>query len=148
MPHAKVYIHFVWTTKNRLPFLHTYELRKTLWTHIKENAVKKGIFIDKINGYQEHCHCLISLGIEQSMANVMQLVKGESSYWMNKNRLCKHKFEWQDEYFAISISQSQVDKVRTYIDNQEEHHRKKTFQKEYDEMIELYAFSETLRLKT
>jgi len=95
MPHSKVYIHFVWTTKNRIPFLDTYELRKNLWNHIKDNAKKKGIFVDRVDGYQEHCHCLVSLGIEQSMANVMHLLKGESSYWMNKNRLCKFKFEWQ-----------------------------------------------------
>jgi len=139
MPHAKVYIHFVWTTKNRIPFLDTYDLRKNLWNHIRDNAKSKGIFIDSINGYQEHCHCLISLGIEQSMANVMRLLKGESSYWMNKNHLCKFKFEWQDEYFAHSVSESLVDKVRSYIDNQEQHHAKKTFQREYDEMIELHG---------
>jgi len=140
MPHAKVYIHFVWTTKNRIPFLDTYDLRKKLWNHIKDNAKAKGIFIDSINGHQEHCHCLISLGIEQSMANVMRLLKGESSFWMNKNQQCKFKFEWQNEYFAVSVSESLVGKVRSYIDSQEEHHAKKTFQREYDEMIELYRF--------
>src|SRR5688572_8740470 len=129
MPHTKVYIHFVWTTKNRIPFLDTYHLRKNLWNHIKENAYKKGIFIDRINGHQEHCHCLVSLGIEQSMANVMRLLKGESSYWINKTQLCKATFEWQNEYFAVSVSESLVDKVRSYIDNQEEHHAKKTFQR-------------------
>ena len=142
MPHAKVYIHFVWTTKNRIPFLDTLDLRKKLWIHIKENAKAKGIFIDAINGYQEHCHCLVSLGIDQSMSKVMQLVKGESSHWMNKHQLGKHKFEWQDEYFAVSVSASLMDKVRTYIDNQEQHHHKKTFQDEYDEMIDRYEFEQ------
>jgi len=140
MPHAKVYIHFVWTTKNRIPFLDTYDLRKNLWNHIRDNAKSKGIFIDSINGYQEHCHCLISLGIEQSMANVMRLLKGESSYWINKNHQFKHRFEWQNEYFAVSVSESLVDKVRNYIDDQEQHHRKKPFQNEYDELIELSDF--------
>lgn len=142
MPHAKVYIHFVWTTKNRIPFLDTLDLRKKLWIHIKENAKAKGIFIDAINGYQEHCHCLVSLGIDQSMSKVMQLVKGESSHWMNNHQLGKHKFEWQDEYFAVSVSASLMDKVRTYIDNQEQHHHKKTFQDEYDEMIDRYEFEQ------
>ena len=136
MPYSRVYIHFVWTTKNRFPFLDTFDLRRDLWNHIKDNANKKGIFIDSINGYQEHCHCLISLGIEQSMAKIMQLLKGESAYWMNKNQLCKGKFEWQDEYFAASVSESALDKVRTYIGNQEQHHRKETFKQEYDELIE------------
>ena len=66
----------------------------------------------------------------------MQLLKGESAYWMNKNQLCKSKFGWQDEYFAVSVSESALDKVRTYIGNQEQHHRKETFRTEYDELIE------------
>jgi REP element-mobilizing transposase RayT len=70
----------------------------------------------------------------------MQLIKGESSYWINKNRLTKEKFEWQNEYFAVSVSESMLDKVRDYIKNQEEHHRKKTFQEEYDEFISKYGF--------
>jgi REP element-mobilizing transposase RayT len=140
MPFVKVYIHFVWSTKNRYPYLNTNELRVKVWNHIRENAKTKGIFIDFINGYADHCHCLISLGIDQTIQKVMQLIKGESSYWINKNRLTKEKFEWQDEYFAVSVSESMLDKVRDYIKNQEEHHRKKTFQEEYDEFISKYGF--------
>ncbi len=70
----------------------------------------------------------------------MQLIKGESSYWINKNNLCKQKFEWQEEYFAVSVSESMVDNVREYIKNQEEHHKEKTFQQEYKEVIENSGF--------
>jgi REP element-mobilizing transposase RayT len=140
MPFIKVYIHFVWSTKNRVPFLDSKELRLKVWNHIRENAKKKGIFIDFINGYSEHCHCLISLGVDQTIQKVMQLIKGESSFWINKQGLTKQKFEWQDEYFAVSVSESIVDRVREYIKNQEEHHRKKTFQEEYDEFINKYRF--------
>jgi len=140
MPFVKVYIHFVWSTKNRYPYLNTRELRVKVWNHIRENAKAKGIFIDFINGYTDHCHCLISLGTDQTIQKVMQLIKGESSFWINKNKLTIDKFEWQDEYFAVSVSESMVDKVRDYIKNQEEHHRKKTFQEEYDEFISKYGF--------
>jgi REP element-mobilizing transposase RayT len=140
MPFVKVYIHFVWSTKNRYPYLNTNELRVKVWNHIRENAKAKGIFIDFINGYADHCHCLISLGIDQTIQKVMQLIKGESSFWINKNKLTIDKFEWQDEYFAVSVSESMLDKVRDYIKNQEEHHRKKTFQEEYDEFISKYGF--------
>lgn len=116
------------------------DLRKQVWQHIKENATKKEIFVDMINGYQEHCHCLISLGPDQSMSKVMQLIKGESSFWINKNNLCKQKFEWQDQYYAVSVSESILDNVRTYIKNQEEHHRKSTFQEEFDQFIKTYGF--------
>jgi REP element-mobilizing transposase RayT len=86
---------------------------------------------------------LISLGINQSVDKVMQLIKGESSFWINKNKelfpnLNGRKFEWQDEYFALSVSESVLDRVRNYIKNQEEHHKKKTFQNEYDEIIQKY----------
>lgn len=140
MPFVKVYIHLVWSTKNRVPNLNSKELRLKVWNHIRENAQLKGIFVDFINGYSDHCHCLISLGVNQTIQNILQLLKGESSFWINKNKLTKEKFEWQDEYFAVSVSESIVDKTRDYIKNQEEHHQKKTFQDEYEEFISKYGF--------
>lgn len=140
MPFVKVYIHFVWSTKNREQFFATKEIRQKVWQHIKENAKEKGIFIDFINGYSEHCHCLISLGIDQTIQKTMQLIKGESSFWINKQQLIDQKFEWQDEYFAVSVSESMIDRVREYIKNQEEHHKHKTFSEEYDEFIVKYGF--------
>lgn len=140
MPFIKVYIHFVWSTKNREPFLDSPELRKKVWQHIRENAKDKNIFIDFTNGYTDHCHCLVSLGVDQTIQKTMQLIKGESSFWINKQSLTTQKFEWQDEYFAVSVSESMIDKVREYIRSQEEHHRHKTFQEEYDEFIGKYGF--------
>lgn len=140
MPHIQVYIHFVWSTKNRMPHLHSPELRKKVWKHILENAKSKGIFVDFVNGYSDHCHCLVSLGTDQSLKTVMQLIKGESSYWINKNHLMAQKFEWQDDYYASSISPAKLNVVRKYIKNQEEHHRKKSFQEEYQELIQQYDF--------
>jgi REP element-mobilizing transposase RayT len=122
-------------------------MRLKVWNHIRENAKEKGIFIDFINGYNDHCHCLVSLGVDQTIQKVMQLIKGESSFWINKQGLLAdlpsaeiEKFEWQDEYFAVSVSESMLDIVRNYIKNQEEHHSKKTFQEEYDEFISKYGF--------
>jgi putative transposase len=140
MPFVKVYIHFVWSTKNRYPFLATKEMRKILWQHMKENAKQKGIFIDFVNGYADHCHCLVSLGVDQTIQKIMQLIKGESSFWINKCNLIAEKFEWQDEYFAVSVSESMIETVRNYIRKQEEHHRRKTFTDEYKEFIVKYGF--------
>nr|WP_315144614.1 IS200/IS605 family transposase [uncultured Flavobacterium sp.] len=140
MPFVKVYLHCVWSTKNRIPYLNSIELRQKVWNHIRENAIQKGIYIDFINGYSDHCHCLISLGVDQNIQKVIQLIKGESSFWINKNELTTEKFQWQEEYFAVSVSESVLDKVRNYIKNQEEHHKKKTFQEEYDEFILKYGF--------
>ena len=148
MPFIKIYIHFVWSTKNREPFLDSKELRLKVWNHIRDNAKEKGIFIDFINGYSDHCHCLVSLGIDQTIQKIMQLIKGESSFWINKQGLLakspqdlsRRKFEWQDEYFAVSVSESMIDKVREYIKKQEEHHKTKTSQEECDEFISKYGF--------
>lgn len=140
MPYLKVFIHFVWTTKDRLPLLRTKEIRKEVWKHIKENAKEKGIYIDTINGYSEHCHCLVSLGSGQTIERIVQLIKGESSYWINKQGLVQGKFAWQKEYFGVSVSESGVDKVRNYIKTQEEHHKLVSFTDEYNEFIEKYGF--------
>jgi REP element-mobilizing transposase RayT len=101
---------------------------------MKENAVKNGIFIDFVNGYSEHCHCLISLKADQSIQKIMQLIKGESARWINKNSLSKLKFEWQDEYWGTSVSPYAIPIVRNYIKNQEEHHAKNPdFKKELED---------------
>ncbi|MFC0607484.1 transposase [Rufibacter quisquiliarum] len=87
-------------------------LRLQVWNHIRENAREKGIFLDFISGDADHCHCLVSLGTDQTIQKVAQLIKGESSYWINKHRLTASEFKWQDEYFAVSVSASMLDKVR------------------------------------
>ncbi len=143
MPYTKVFIHYIWATKNRKPLI-SKELKPLLLQHILENAIKKEIFIDRINCVADHIHLLVSLGTEQTIAKTAMLIKGESSYWVNKQMLINDKFEWQDEYIALSISYSAIDKVRAYISNQEEHHRKKTFTEEYDEFLRAYQFESTL----
>ena len=140
MPFIKIYIHLVFSTLDRKPLLNSLDLRIKLWKHIKQNATEKGIFIDMINGYSDHCHCLISLGSHQNIEKIVQLIKGESSHWLNQNQLAKEKFAWQDEYFAVSVSESMIENVRNYIKNQEKHHQKKTFAEEYQEFIEKYNF--------
>ena len=140
MPYTKVFIHFIWATKNRAPLI-TKELKPLLLAHIKGNSRTKSIYIDTINCVDDHIHVLLSLGTEQTISKLAMLIKGESSFWVNKQKLITQKFEWQDEYIALSVSESVVDKVRLYIDRQEEHHKKRTFSEEYDEFLKLNGFS-------
>lgn len=128
MPFIKVWIHLVWATKNRVPLL-KQGIRGKIFAHIRKNGKKKNIHKDFINGYVDHVHILISVSPAQTIACIVQLLKGESSYCVNKNNLSENKFEWQDEYFAVSVSETGVSQVREYITNQEEHHRKKKFRK-------------------
>jgi len=137
MSYVKVMIHAVWGTKNRYPFL-TKEIRHAVKEHIRENAKTKEIYVDRINGYTDHLHCLFALNADMSISKALQLIKGESAFWINKAKLTKSKFEWADEYFAVSVSESMLDKVRAYIDGQEEHHQKVTFAQEYDKFISKY----------
>ncbi len=139
MPYTKVLIHFIWATKNR-EHLISKELKPLLLRHIKENSVKKEIFIDTINCVSDHIHLLVSLGTEQTIAKTAMLIKGESSFWANKQKLIKNNFGWQDEYIALSVSYSAIDKVRAYILNQETHHKKKTFAEEYEEFLNAHQF--------
>ena len=139
MPYVRVWIHFVWSTKNREPFL-TKKIRKDVFRHIKENAKTKDIYIDFIGGYVDHVHCLISLGTDQEVGKLMQLIKGESSFWINKNNLTQGKFGWQDEYFAVSVSESNVAGVRKYIANQEGHHKSKSFDEEFNGFMKRAGF--------
>ena len=138
MSYIKVYVHFVWSTKNRQPFL-TKDIRYTVFNHIRENAKTKNIHIDFINGYTDHVHCLVSLNDDLSIGKIAQLIKGESSFWINKNKLTKTKFAWQDEYFAIGVCDDKIKIVRDYIRNQEKHHGKTTFANEYDKFVKRYG---------
>ena len=95
--------------------------------HIKMNAKEKVIHIDTINGYDDHIHVLMLLKHDLSISKQMQLLKGESAFWANKNDVLKTKLEWADKFFAASVSDSKVDAVRAYINNQQEHHKKQTF---------------------
>jgi putative transposase len=139
MAYIRIWIHCVWGTKRRFPYF-TPENTFHLLNHIRENANIKEIYIDFINAYRDHVHCLISLNAGQTIDKTMQLIKGESSCWMNKNHLVEGKFEWADEYFAVSVSESQVNKVREYIKNQEQHHAVKTWEQEYNEFIAKFGF--------
>ncbi len=138
MSFVRVWLHFIWTTRNREKLIDD-AIREKVIEHIRNNCKEKGIWLDTIDCVPDHIHLLISLGAEQTISKVVMLIKGESSHWINKNNLTKPKFEWQTEYMCVSVSESVVDKVREYIHNQSEHHRKKTFTEEYDEFMQKYG---------
>jgi putative transposase len=141
MPFIKILIHAVWATKDRKPLM-SKENKDSLCYHIREYGLSKNIHLINVNGWLDHLHCFIAMSSDQNIATLMNLIKGESSYWANKNLKWSEKFGWQDDYFAVSVSESHFDAVNNYITNQEEHHKKKTFQQEYDEFIKNYHFDE------
>ena len=139
MPYVKNWLHCVWGTKLRTPYL-IGDLKYDLLNHIRSNAKEKDIYIDFINGSTEHLHCLLSLKYDHSLSFVMQMIKGESSHWINKNSLTNQKFLWVEEYYGVSVSESDIQNVREYIKNQERRHQKQSWQEETDEFIKIYGF--------
>jgi putative transposase len=140
MPYSSLFVHAMWSTKNREKII-SPELKNELLAFILNYGKEKGIHIDRVNCVSDHIHILLSLKADQSVSSVLGLIKGASSYYINKQKLTVGKFEWQDDYLAFSVSLSVVNKVRAYIENQEAHHAKKTFSQEYNEFIKAYGFN-------
>lgn len=141
MSFIRVWVHFVWATKNRAPVL-VDAYRDRLFDHIRQNAREKDIYLDRVNGYHDHVHCLVSLAVDRTIEKTAQLIKGESSFWFNNKSGFDKRLEWQKEYFAAGVSESLLGNVRNYIDHQVIHHQKKTFQEEFDEFIAKYGFQQ------
>jgi REP element-mobilizing transposase RayT len=133
----KIWVHIIWSTKNRQPLLNK-ELRPQLFEHIREKAKEEGYHLDFINGVEDHVHSLFSLNPKFAISEVANKIKGESSHWINSGEFLKTKFAWQQGYAAFSVSESAVVKVREYIKNQEEHHRKMAFREEVEGLLRLH----------
>lgn len=141
MSWVRIWVHLVFSSKNREPYFKSKELREKVFQHIKDNAKSKDIWLDSVNGYTDHIHCLVSLNKDQSISKIAQLIKGESSFWINKNHLTKTKFIWQDDYWAVSVSESHIESIGKYIQQQEEHHKIKSFTEEVDDFMKKYGWS-------
>ena len=121
--YSSIWIHAVWTTKNRVPLLHK-NFRIELFIQTKQNAEEYGYILDTLNGIEDHMHCLIRLLPDQKLTSVIKQIKGSSSHWINSRDLLNIAFAWQAGYGALSVSPSEVHKVRQYIIQQEKHHKK------------------------
>ena len=137
MSYTKNFIHFTWATYDRIRFLNQ-DNRTLMAEHIRNYAKKKSICLLALNVQPDHVHSLISVLPEQCCATIMNLIKGESSFWANRNFKLRQNFAWQDDYFAISVSPGNLDLVLRYIDHQDEHHKKKSFQDEYNLFVSQY----------
>ena len=132
---AQIYIHFIFHTKSTLikrPHL------EELWSYVAGIARTYGSFVLKVGGEPDHVHMLCTLPRTMSMAEFAEEVKGSSSKWIKTKDVNYRYFHWQRGYAAFSVSQSQVETVTKYIDNQFEHHKKHIFEDEYLEWLVQY----------
>jgi len=132
--YTQIHIQAVFVVQNRQSLIDKIwedELYKYI-TGIVQNHGHKML---QINGMPDHVHLLIGMRPTQSLSDLMKIVKGDSSKWINKKGLQQHRFSWQSGYGAFSYSKSDVSKVIQYIKNQKLHHKTKTFQAEYLELL-------------
>ncbi|MCZ6775353.1 MAG: IS200/IS605 family transposase [Ignavibacteria bacterium] len=137
--YTKILVHLVWATKKRDKLL-TKEARPQVLEHIAAYGRDNNISIDSLNLQMDHVHVLITLLSNQKIDDIVRLPKGESSHWINAENIIPQKFSWQRGYGAFSVSFSQVELVRQYIRNQDEHHRKNSFSEEFDAMLRKHGF--------
>lgn len=136
--YTQLYVHCVFAVKFRDALIHeSWEerLHKYITGIVQENRHK----MIAINSVPDHLHMFVGLNPAQSISDLLQLVKGDSSEFINTKKFTPGKFRWQEGYGAFSNSKSQVDSVVKYILNQKKHHQKKTFLKEYEEMLVDYG---------
>ena len=123
----------------------TSELRPKLFRHILNYAKQENLDLERINVQPEHVHVLMELPADVSVMSVAKKIKGESSHWINENRMTTSRFRWQRGYGAFSVSASQVEKVKMYIENQERHHHHHSFEDEYQDWLQNYGMVEVNR---
>ncbi|HEU5236657.1 MAG TPA: IS200/IS605 family transposase [Pyrinomonadaceae bacterium] len=142
MSHAFVsnLMHCTFSTKERHPFIDS-ELESRLWPYIGGIANENRMKPLAIGGTADHLHALLSLPGVMSFAKAVQLIKGGSSKWIHDTFARQRKFAWQEGYGAFSVSLSQVAKTIAYINNQKEHHRKKTFEEEFIELLNRHGIA-------
>jgi REP element-mobilizing transposase RayT len=117
------------------------EFRLKVMQHIRSKIEEMDCAVRNINGSMEHLHVLFLLSPEKTLADVIQMAKGESAHWINQQNILKTKFAWQVGYCGLSVSESMVKKIEDYIRRQEEHHRKMSFQEEYERFMEKTGIS-------
>jgi putative transposase len=133
---AKIYVHLVFGTKNRYPFIQE-DWNKELYAYIGGTLKHYQSPPIIINGVSEHVHILFSLSKNYALAKVVEEIKKQSSKWV-KEKSFNSKFTWQIGYVAFSVSSSNLEVVKRYIANQQEHHRKITFREEVMEFMKEY----------
>ena len=136
--YSRVWLHLVWATLERRPLLAGPAASK-LSAFLQDYAKEKGIYM-KINFVNaDHVHALIDMPTNLSVEELMQLLKGSSSHWVNERNWVAGKFGWGRGYGAFSVSESVVAEVANYIAKQEEHHRKRDFTEELKLFVERYG---------
>ncbi|ALM49148.1 transposase [Flavobacterium psychrophilum] len=135
--YTQIYIQIVFAVKGRDNLI-SYKWKDELYKYITGVVINEGQKLLAINGMPDHVHILIGLKPTAALSNIVRDIKANSSRFINDKKWIAGKFEWQQGFGAFSYSHSQLTNVINYIQNQEEHHRTRTFRQEYIEFLNLY----------
>jgi putative transposase len=127
---SQIYIQTVFAVSSRMSLI-TPTFKEDLYKYIAGIVRNQGQKLISINGMPDHVHILIGLKPSMALADLVRDIKADSSTYINKNRWVRGKFTWQEGYGAFSYGHSQLDTIISYIQNQEKHHRRRSFKKEY-----------------
>ena len=132
--YTQLNVHGVFSVLNRENFL-LDNFRPELFKYISGILKNSNQFPLAVNGYRDHVHVFFELHPTNSVSEIMQLVKANSSKWINEKKFLPGKFKWQSGFGAFTYSRSQRDNVINYIVNQEQHHAKQSFKDEYLDLL-------------
>ncbi len=139
--YSRCWLHLMWATldlqKNLEP-----DVRQKVSDYLIEYSSLKEIFITANFVYSNHVHVLIDLPFEYTIDELAKLLKGRTASWINENRLLTMRFSWENGYAAFSVSQSGVDEVEKYFVNQNEYHRKRSYQDELVAFLNAYKIEQ------
>ena len=130
-------IHCVFSTKQRKPLI-TLDIQQRLYDYIGGIARKNKMVLIAAGGIADHVHLLLSLPKTLDIAHAVQLIKGGSSKWIHDTFPQHRLFEWQEGYGAFSIGIGEVERTKRYIANQESHHKKKDFKREFVSFLDAH----------
>lgn len=136
--YTQIHVQTVFAVQNQKSLIDD-EWKDDLYKYITAIIQNNDHKLLQINGMQDHIHCLFGLRPVQSLSDLMKQVKQDSSKWINQNHLAKDSFSWQEGFGAFSYSKSQLPRVIKYIQNQQEHHKTRTFREEYLSLLKTHG---------
>jgi putative transposase len=136
---AQIYLHLVFSTKDRRPFLQDLQVREEMHYYLGGTSNKLGCPVLRVGGVADHVHILCRLGRTITIADLVKELKRDSSQWAKSMTPELRDFYWQNGYGAFSVSPGHVEDLRAYIANQDEHHRQESFQEEFRRLLTKYG---------
>jgi REP element-mobilizing transposase RayT len=128
-----LFVHVIWSVRRREPLL-SKPVRRVLFAHLQKEGEEKGLHIVAMGGVEDHVHCLLQLLPSQNLLQVLRSIRTSAAAWINDSKFLTltSDFEWDEAFWAASVSPSGVKQVVEYIGKQEEHHKTKTFESELE----------------